>query len=64
MPLTAGDITGFASGIQSQLTGIQQQSMQNEVTMAKNQEALQLVNDEVNLQNTAKQGEQSASRGQ
>ena len=58
-PTASAGSSQFAQEMQQ----IQQQTEQDEVLMAKNQEQMQQLNDQINLQNTAKQGEESASKG-
>ena len=52
-----------SSAFAQQMQMIQQQTEADEVLMAQNQEKMQQLNDQINLQNTAKQGEESASKG-
>lgn len=58
-----GDITQYANGVNDQLSALVQQQLDNELVNAQNQYALQLVQDEISLENTAKQIDNSAARG-
>jgi len=52
-----------AQNFQAQMEALQQETMQNELIMAKNQANMQEVTDQVNLTNTARQSENTASKG-
>jgi hypothetical protein len=60
---TTGSAALSSQGFEAQMQALQEQTMQNELTMAQNQSKMQEVTDQVNLTNTARQSENSASKG-